>query len=385
MRALLITWGATLTLMLGGGLYLQFSYEPPSEILQVDNQVAVDSEGDESELIDGALSTGQSADGLPENNDAGAMPESIDQSGVSADQGIDDGVPVSDEGVGTELPNATVSNSNASKILAPSDPFLQEEGPHGPLPMARNSRQPWQVYAREFTGDPNRPRVAIVLTGLGLNKTITESAIQNLPGEVALAFSPYANELDRYAELARRGGHETLLMVPMEPLEYPLHDPGPHTLLATASANANLDKLHFVMSRTKGYVGLINEMGSKFSATEEAVRPIMADLQGRGLLFVDGRSNRFSLLAKTAQDFGVPRAVNNRFIDTTITEEAILRELRALEDVARSLGAAVGVGHAYPITVSQISRWAEELSSRGVVLVPVTAVANRQPVPQGNG
>ena len=46
----------------------------------------------------------------------------------------------------------------------------------------------------------------------------------------------------------------------MEPFEYPDNDPGPQTLLTSLTAEQNTDRLHWLMSRFQGYVGLISYM-----------------------------------------------------------------------------------------------------------------------------
>ena len=62
-----------------------------------------------------------------------------------------------------------------------------------------------------------------------------------------------------------------LLQVGMEPFDYPDNDPGPQTLLTSLTPEQNLDRLHWLMSRFQGYVGVANLMGARFTATEQAL------------------------------------------------------------------------------------------------------------------
>jgi hypothetical protein len=75
---------------------------------------------------------------------------------------------------------------------------------------------PARAYARPFKAS-GRPRVAIVIGGLGLDPEVTRLAVESLPPEVTLAFSPYAPRLQEWINRARERGHEVLLEVPMEP------------------------------------------------------------------------------------------------------------------------------------------------------------------------
>jgi hypothetical protein len=90
-------------------------------------------------------------------------------------------------------------------------------GPAGPLPIiAQDGRTPFEAYRRPFL--PNgRPKVALVIGGLGLNTRATEAAIETLPAEITLSFSPYAEGLQGWVDMARAHGHEVLLETPMEP------------------------------------------------------------------------------------------------------------------------------------------------------------------------
>jgi polysaccharide deacetylase 2 family uncharacterized protein YibQ len=42
--------------------------------------------------------------------------------------------------------------------------------------------------------------------------------------------------------------------------------------------------------------------------------------------------------------------------------------------MARERGSAVGMAGALPISIDRIVRWAKAVESRGVVLVPITAI-----------
>lgn len=285
----------------------------------------------------------------------------------------------------SETPDEKYSFSNGlSLIKAPID-GLTIMGANGPLPvLGPDSMVAWKEYARPSGDDgadtDDRPKLAIIITGIGLNSKSTELAIKKLPGQIDLGFSPYGRGLQKWMNRAREAGHEGFLMIPTEPVSYPDNDPGPHTLLAGASPRDNLKKLDWLLSQVTGYVGVINEMGSKFTTSEADLLPILEDLNGRGLMLVDARSTRFSVAGPLAQRISMPRAINNRYIDNTVSSVEITRSLTALENTARTYGAALGVAHAFPLTIEEIAKWAHGLEARGIRLVPVTAIANRQPI-----
>ena len=266
--------------------------------------------------------------------------------------------------------------------LAATDPALISEGLEGPLPViAPDGRQAWQVYARPYTPPPPKtPRIAIVIVGLGLSQTATESAIQGLPGTVTLAFAPYARELEGWIAKARAAGHEVVLELPMEPFDYPSNDPGPHTLLTTASAEENLGRLEWLLSRFTGYIGVTNTMGGKFTAAEAHMRPVLLSLKQRGLLYLDARASRKSVAGRLAAEIDMPRAINNRFLDGVASRLAIDARLLELERIALTSGAAVGIGFPYPVTLERIANWYKELHKKGIVMAPLAALSGLQAI-----
>ena len=265
--------------------------------------------------------------------------------------------------------------------MAPApDPALLAPSPNGPLPViGADGRQAWQAYARGFTDPDERPRIAILLGPLGLIKSASLSAIQQLPANVTLAFTPYIRDLGEWIALARAAGHEVILHIPMEPLDYPNSDPGPYTLLTSISADDNIERLEWHLGRASGYIGVSNYMGDRFTASAEHLRPVIEVLKSRGLMFLDARETRNSVAARVARDLDVPRALNDHFIDAEASRIAIDARLIELERIAKKEGTAVGIGFPYPVTIERIASWAVRLADEGlVVLAPLSAVANRQ-------
>lgn len=260
-----------------------------------------------------------------------------------------------------------------------ADPGLLETSPFGPLPrIGADGRKPVDVYARPVAGSIGAaPKIALVVTDLGLSQSGTQEALRILPAAVTLAFTPYGGSLDRWTAKARQGGHELLLQVPLEPFDYPDNDPGENTLLTGADTNKNTDNLHTVMGRFTTYVGVINYMGGKFTADAGALDPLLAEMTKRGLMFVDDGSSARSLADKAAAKRDTPFARGDLVVDAAPTPTEIAGRLAQLEQIARTRGIAVGVSTARPAAVKTIADWAKGLDARGITLVPVTAARQK--------
>jgi uncharacterized protein len=248
-----------------------------------------------------------------------------------------------------------------------------------PRPVVREAAQPaWLRYGRPFDANDRRPRIAVIISELGLSSAATTAAIQTMPPDISLAFSPYADGLGQWIGLARAAGHEVLLNLPMEPINFPANDPGPRALLTSLSAQQNLERLDWVLGRMQGYVGVTNHMGSRFTTMPEAVKPVLTAINDRGLMFVDSRASARSIAAKLASDIGLPRAINDRQIDQEASRPAIDGRLAEIERIARETGSAVAMAEPYPVSLERLREWLPTLETKGLVLAPITAVANRQ-------
>jgi polysaccharide deacetylase 2 family uncharacterized protein YibQ len=255
------------------------------------------------------------------------------------------------------------------------DRDLIEESDTGPLPVrAADGRRPFDVYARPWSG-ARGARVAIVLGGLAISQTGTQAAIEKLPAEVTLAFSPQGNSIDRWMQAARRKGHEIVMQVPLEPYDFPNVDPGKNTLTTEASVQENIEKLHWALSRTTNYTGIMNFMGARFSADAEAMQPMFADLGKRGLLYLDDGSSARSVAPELALKNGVPFAAADATLDANRERGEIMKKLDELERTARAKGFAIGTGSAFGETVEAVSAWVSEARKRGIEIVPISALA----------
>lgn len=268
------------------------------------------------------------------------------------------------------------AGSGALPVMAGSNPKLLEKTRYGMVPIAADGMKPVSAYAAGSDAERARamktPSIAIVIGGLGVGAAKTTEAIMKLPAAVTLGFTPYGSDPGKLVERARAQRHEVLLQVPMEPFDYPDNDPGPQTLLATASAEQNLDRLLWHMSRFQGYVGLANFMGARFVAADSAMQPVLRDAAKRGLAYFDDGAAPRSVGQAVAEGTAVPFARADLGIDTSPTSVDIDKALARLESLARERGYAVGTASALPISIERITAWAKTLESRGVMLVPLT-------------
>jgi polysaccharide deacetylase 2 family uncharacterized protein YibQ len=280
-------------------------------------------------------------------------------------------------------PQETVETDTAiivspRRSLKPA-PFAEvsEPGPYGALPrIGQGNRKPQTVYARPVSMGilhSDVPKVAILLGGMGLNRDLTQKATRELPGEITFAFAPYGDDLQAQVNRARAQGHEILLQLPLEPFGYPAANPGPKTLMAKSAGNTNLDSLAWHMGRFAGYVGITNYMGGRFLSEVQALRPVLAEIKKRGLIFLDDGTAPRSMATEIGSIVGLPVKSAAKVIDADPDAQFIDKALADLEAEAKETGFAIGTGTGLEVTIEAVDEWSRSLAEKGILLVPISA------------
>jgi polysaccharide deacetylase 2 family uncharacterized protein YibQ len=273
--------------------------------------------------------------------------------------------------------SGTAGGPSRPGAIPPPDPGLLEPSSIYPgmmLPRkAADGRRPMAVFARGFDAADHRPRIALLIDGIGLSFTDSMAAVTSLPGPVSFAVSPYTVQPAPLLDAIRSAGHEFLVSIPMEPEGYPLNDEGLHELLSGAEPAQNAQNLEWALSRLQGYVGATGALdglrGERYAAIAETLASLEDDLAVRGLLYIDPRP-------------GAPPPANvaGRGVDMVVDDPplraAIEAKLASLEQFARDHGSALGLaGPPRPVTLERLVAWANGLGARGLDLVPVSALA----------
>jgi len=307
-----------------------------------------------------------------ERQQAGDKREEAEAANASADPQASETSPrtvVEDETFGPALPSEQLS------ALPPGPDSASHEPSRG--------RPNWEKYALSAINTGGRPMIAVIIDDMGVDKRRSEKILQ-LPGPLTVSFMSYAEELSRQTEEAHGRGHELMMHVPMEPLADGV-DAGPGVLSVNLPVEELKKRVGDDLDRFKGYVGINNHMGSKFTAYAPGMQVLMAELHRRGLLFVDSLTTDHSVGLTLAQQSGVPTAARNVFLDNVGEVAAVEGQLVKLEELARKRGSAVAIGHPRDVTIAALNAWLPTLREKGLVLVPISQVVSaRQTMAAGH-
>jgi polysaccharide deacetylase 2 family uncharacterized protein YibQ len=255
----------------------------------------------------------------------------------------------------------------------PAPPQPSETAMVAPLPGTTKEGKPaWIKFARQTPSTDGRPRIALVIDDLGIDKKRTAQVIAfRVP--LTLSFLTYATGLKRQTAAARKAGHELLLHFPMEPLGKGI-DAGPNALIGGQDLEDVRRRLRWGFARFDAYVGVNNHMGSKFTGDAAGMAVVMEELNKRGLLFLDSRTTSKSIAGALALHMKVPMAERNIFLDNQNDYAAVKARLAETERLARRTGTAVAIGHPRDATIKALAEWLPQAAARGFALVPLTNI-----------
>lgn len=273
------------------------------------------------------------------------------------------------------LPISTATPDGIRLNAAPHEDLV-EKAPEGLLPIiAKSGTKPWIYYGRPFINNERSKKIALVITGLGLNKTITENAI-GLNPNFSLIFSSYTPQLSAWLTSARTVGHECLLELPLEANHYPAVDSGPYALMTTITPEENAKRLIQVLARATGYVGLVAPRSEVFfGMREEFVKPVISELAKRGIFMVFSHTEQRVALDSVLKDSGLPYLHTDIKVEYGTSSEDVKATLESLEAIAFERGHAIGVVEFSPNMAATLAAWEQSLGARGFQLVPISALA----------
>lgn len=243
-----------------------------------------------------------------------------------------------------------------------------------PLGRMRGGPAPGTKAAVPAAPPPVQPRVAIFVSGMGMDAGATRTAIETMPAAVSLAFLPYGTAVAASVGAAKAAGHEVLLQLPMRNERG--GSPGPHALRQDAPAELLKGDLAWLMDRFSGYDGVANLLGAPVTADSGAMTLVLKALAAQHLFYVDDGTSRRSVADSLASDLNVEAVKTDLVLDATSDPAVVRANLDQLVAIAKRKGRAIGMASGLPEHLGTIARFAAEVAGKGVVLVSVGALAH---------
>lgn len=280
-------------------------------------------------------------------------------------------------------PEATQPPVQLRPVQLQPEPQLASLPPQEAAPAASASDPPWRRNALPAIDTGGKPRIAIVIDDMGIDRKRSQRALV-LKAPVTFAYLPYAQGVAEQVRKAHAAGHEILVHLPMEPSSESI-DPGPQVLLTELPPEEIAQRLAWNLAQMDGVVGVNNHMGSRFTSDAAAMRPVLEELNRRGLLFLDSRTAPNTVGYRMARDLGMPALQRDVFLDNIDSHDAVAKQLAETEQQASKHGQAIAIGHPRDATLDMLELWIEDVQARGFALVPLTALLTSAPLPATAG
>jgi polysaccharide deacetylase 2 family uncharacterized protein YibQ len=236
---------------------------------------------------------------------------------------------------------------------------------------------PWIAHARRF--DPSGPpaRIGLLMINVGASEPLMKRAIEDLPGEVSLAFLPGTPDLPRWLQSAREHGHESYLMMPVE--DPAAAERGIRPVETGLSEAENVRRLRLAIARGEGYVGLVISSSGPVPQSEAVMRPLVKEIADRGLALVEiNPMQGTAAVHRLTEELGVGYARSADVLDYKLAGEGVAGNLDRL---ASWVGAAVPDSpprHAFGVvqpdeeSIDAIVAWHARSAERPTIsLVPI--------------
>ncbi|HDL08431.1 MAG TPA: divergent polysaccharide deacetylase family protein [Desulfobacteraceae bacterium] len=193
------------------------------------------------------------------------------------------------------------------------------------------------------------PKVAIIIDDIGYDKAVAAKflALDAVFTFSVLPCSPFQKFI---AQKARSKGMDIMLHLPMEPIEYPMVNPGPGALFVSMSPDQLIDQLNKDLDAVPYIKGVNNHMGSRMTTISTKMYQIFSILKKRGLFFIDSRTTSESLCKPSARLLLIPFAQRDVFLDHIQNPEVIRRQIDRLIHIAQVQKKAVGIAHPHMVT-----------------------------------
>lgn len=252
-------------------------------------------------------------------------------------------------------------------------PGLTRQSAFGPIP-AKSAGNALAAYRRPFIPDTGKRPVSLIVGGLGINRSLTQDAIESLPADVTLSFAAHSVGLQDWVNAARADGHEVLIEIPMESANFDPEEPGADRALRSNLPPAeNIRRLEWMLSRAQGYAGLINFNGDIFLTRADISAPFIDRVSQTGLGFLTDGAFASPTLPALAKSVGQPYKSGHGLIDPDPIPRVISARLSDLSESAKSGSHPVGVGFGYPETLAEVRNWIATLEANDLQLAPATA------------
>lgn len=245
-----------------------------------------------------------------------------------------------------EAPTATTETTAAPAAVAP--PTVLADAASGPAT---------EVFAVAFTGDPNKPMLAIIL-----EDTLETSLAPLFETGTPLSFAiPAGFDARESSQSIRQSGYEVVAMVPEN----------------TSGTENVAQNVSLFMENVPVAVALLDSRVSGFMLNRDTMQTVLDTIQPAGLGLIAFAGSGDTLARDQALRAGSPFGIVVQTIDETNDTDLIVQALDHAAFDALTRGSAIVFARTKPETIDAIVQWLGGAFAQQLQIVPVSAAIQK--------
>jgi uncharacterized protein len=156
-------------------------------------------------------------------------------------------------------------------------------------------------------------RVVLIIDDLG-NRMEGTRQILNLQIPITVAVMPFMSSTHEDAENAFQKGNDVIVHLPMEP-QHKTKGLGKDAITTSMSETEIRERVLAAIADVPHAIDINNHMGSKATGDSRVMKVVLEVCREKNLIFVDSKTNYWSIVPKVANQLQVPFVENHIFLD----------------------------------------------------------------------
>lgn len=221
--------------------------------------------------------------------------------------------------------------------------------------------------------DP-KGKICLIIDDFGYSENDLIRDFLSLPKDFTVSVIPGHKYSEDMAHLASKYGFETILHMPMEPLDWDGESEKTYQLTDKLNFEEVFKRVKNAFDEIPSAIGMNNHQGSKATESLQLVKDLARSLKLLDKFFIDSYTNPESRAFITMRQFGVKTEVRQIFLDHVEHPDSIREKLDELVSLTEKMDVVVGIGHVKPVTYEILKEEIPRLKQEGFVFLNASEI-----------
>ena len=206
--------------------------------------------------------------------------------------------------------------------------------------------------------------IALIIDDFGYRNDDISDGFLYLDAKLTCAVIPGHAHSSSFGKKAIRQGHEVIIHMPMENIG---ENRGEEEFVLQVGMDPDKikNRVQKAFYQIPEAIGMNNHQGSKATADSLVMNSVASVLKEQNKFFIDSRTTSETVAESIMNNWKVPVARRNVFLDNDSDEEKIEKQLLSLVEIAKRDGSAIGIGHVKQSTLNVLRKQIPELKKKG--------------------